>query len=313
MRGMTYLFLFLLLAIPCTAEATDSNSITLDYDAETYAYVYASVYVYGLAETDTDHDFTSNNKCQSSGSVEKEEWENCGGGPPEGWEALSQYSDMRVSSEGVESLTDVSVISSLKGWAHWSIYSDCHSGGSGDGVMTSGEGYGNGYTSLTGTIEIGVFEGYPQDANGLTLKLNAAITGDSPASWDTWDWWLKVWDDDPCSPLAVLDDLNMSENLPVLAGKTLNIKFYHEAEENSAWPEAGLDSTVTVYLNVCVPSPADIDTSGYIDISDLVIVASQWLQAPGVPSADIAPDERDNFVDYLDFAVVEQRWQTCTE
>lgn len=58
---------------------------------------------------------------------------------------------------------------------------------------------------------------------------------------------------------------------------------------------------------------ADFNIDGYIDLDDVVIMALQWLQAPGIPSADIAPDEPDNFVDYLDFAMVEQNWLNCVE
>ena len=311
MRGMTFLFLFLLLAIPCTAEATDSNSITLAYEAETYTFTYA--YATGDfdqdEDTDTDQDFSSNIKCYSYAHAEAESSSICEPGMDYSYE--NQHSHMQVSSEGVKNLIDVSVISKLKGWGNWYWYGCYGSGGSGDGAMW--DAYGNGYTLLTGTIEIGIFEGYPQDANGLTLKLDAEITGDSPASWDTWDWWLKIWDDDPCSPLVELDDFNMSADLPVKAGETLNIEFYHEAEEDYTWPEVGLDSTITVDLNVCVPGPADIDSSGDVDMGDLIIMALQWLDVPGIPSADIAPEPLDNFVDYQDFAVVEQNWLNCVE
>jgi hypothetical protein len=276
----------------------------LDYNAETYAYAYASAI--GNSDTDTDHDFSSNVKCLSSANANAYGSEGC---IPMGEYSETEDSEMQVSSEGMDDLNGASVISNLKGWGWWEQWESC------DNYYDSGtgRGSGNGYTLLTGTIEIGIFEGYPQDANGLTLKLDAEITGDSPGSWDTWDWWLKVWDDDPCSPLVLLNDANMSMDLPVLAGETLNIEFYHEAEEDSAWPEAGLDSTVTVDLNVCVPSPADIDGDGEVSLPDAVIMALQWLQAPGIPSADIAPKVRDDFVDNLDFATLKQRWQTCTE
>jgi hypothetical protein len=282
-------------------------SIVLDYDSETYAYAYASAI--GDSDTDTDHDFSSNVKCLSSANANAFGSEGC---IPMGTYSETEDSEMQVSSEGLDDLNGASVISNLKGWGWWDRWLTCDN----DYDSGTGRGSGNGYTLLTGTIEIGIFEGYPQDANGLTLKLNTEITGDSSASWDTWDWWLKVWDDDPCSPLVELDGFNMSAGLGVLAGEVLNIEFYHEAEVDPGWPgwpEAGLDSTVRVDLNVCVPSPADIDASGYIDIGDLVIVALQWLRAPDIPSADIAPNPLDNFVDYQDFAVVEQRWQTCTE
>lgn len=54
---------------------------------------------------------------------------------------------------------------------------------------------------------------------------------------------------------------------------------------------------------------ADIDGSGAVDLGDLVILASQWLQTPGIPSADIMPlGRKDNFVDILDFQKLAELW-----
>ena len=54
---------------------------------------------------------------------------------------------------------------------------------------------------------------------------------------------------------------------------------------------------------------ADINKDWFVDLDDVVITALQWLQVPDVPSADIAPEPLDNFVDYQDFAVIQQNWQ----
>lgn len=291
----------------------DSIPVTLDYGAETYVYAHAITQGFvtwpPVEDSDTDSDSSSNVKSESWAQAFADY------SPLPGWEVEWQESNTRAGIEGNYDFTGAQLVSRLEGWGQWYWFSEIIPG-FGEG---NGGGDGNGYNSLIGTIEIGIFEGYPQDANGLTLKLDSEVTGNPPGNWDDWDWWLKIWDEDPCSPLLVLDDTNMSADLPVLAGEMLNIEFYHEAEEDSdpcgfdGWPEAGLDSTITVDLEVCVPGPADIDTSGYIDISDLVIVALQWLQAPGLPPADIAPDKPDNFVDYLDFAIVEQNWLRCVE
>jgi hypothetical protein len=53
---------------------------------------------------------------------------------------------------------------------------------------------------------------------------------------------------------------------------------------------------------------ADINKSGIVEVGDLVILCQQWLQAPGDPSADIAPDPVDNFVDLRDFAALAEEW-----
>ena len=53
---------------------------------------------------------------------------------------------------------------------------------------------------------------------------------------------------------------------------------------------------------------ADLYYDGIIDINDLLIMAQQWLDVPGEPSADLAPEALDNFIDYRDFAVIYQYW-----
>ena len=41
---------------------------------------------------------------------------------------------------------------------------------------------------------------------------------------------------------------------------------------------------------------------------DLAILANQWLQPSGTPSADIAPMSGDGIIDFRDFAVFAQCW-----
>ena len=53
----------------------------------------------------------------------------------------------------------------------------------------------------------------------------------------------------------------------------------------------------------------DITGDGKVNIEDLRILAIQWLQAPGVPSADIAPiPNGDDIVNFLDFAKFAENW-----
>ena len=51
-------------------------------------------------------------------------------------------------------------------------------------------------------------------------------------------------------------------------------------------------------------SIADINTDWMVNLDDVLILALQWLNVPGEPSADIAPETPDNFVNGLDFAVI---------
>lgn len=57
------------------------------------------------------------------------------------------------------------------------------------------------------------------------------------------------------------------------------------------------------------PIPGDFEPDGDVDFADLMILANQWLQPPGNPSADIAPPPNgDGIVNFLDFAVFAQHW-----
>ncbi|MHC4657691.1 MAG: FG-GAP repeat protein [Planctomycetota bacterium] len=54
---------------------------------------------------------------------------------------------------------------------------------------------------------------------------------------------------------------------------------------------------------------ADLDNDCDVDFNDFAILAGQWFQAPGEPSADIAPSPtRDGIVDWLDLKVLAEQW-----
>jgi hypothetical protein len=54
---------------------------------------------------------------------------------------------------------------------------------------------------------------------------------------------------------------------------------------------------------------ANLDGVDGINFDDFAILASQWLQAPGSPSADIAPEGSiDGIVDLQDLAVLAYYW-----
>jgi uncharacterized repeat protein (TIGR01451 family) len=53
----------------------------------------------------------------------------------------------------------------------------------------------------------------------------------------------------------------------------------------------------------------DISGNGIVDFEDLAILANQWLQTPGIPSADIAPPPSgDGVVNFEDFAEIAENW-----
>ncbi len=52
----------------------------------------------------------------------------------------------------------------------------------------------------------------------------------------------------------------------------------------------------------------DISGDGDVDFEDFAILADQWQQVPGSPSADIAPGNGDGFVDFLDLEELANNW-----
>jgi len=66
------------------------------------------------------------------------------------------------------------------------------------------------------------------------------------------------------------------------------------------------DYTVTVAPESVLPGDF-IEPDG-VDMRDLGIMAEQWQQAPGEPSADIAPGSGDGIVDWYDLEVLVDNW-----
>lgn len=64
-------------------------------------------------------------------------------------------------------------------------------------------------------------------------------------------------------------------------------------------------------VTICGPKNPDLYHDYHVDLFDFAVLASQWVQAPGVPSADIAPDSGDGVVDINDLAVLAAHWLDC--
>jgi len=66
-------------------------------------------------------------------------------------------------------------------------------------------------------------------------------------------------------------------------------------------------------------NPADIIEDGRIDLKDFAVLTSQWMDSPGVPSADIAPLGSDDFstgdgiIDSLDLQLLCENWLAVME
>ena len=213
--------------VPSQYSTLEVVPISLNYDAEAYAYA-------DRDEIETDIGFSTNGEARAQAHAHFEYLEPSVPCIGYIWRIEDSYADNSV--EGVSGVDGAWLISTLKGWGEYSGGDECTGytyGGTGSGV-------GGGYTSLAGTIGIDI---------STTMKVEAAIDGSSPGSWDSWDWWFKIWDDDANNPIVVLNDSNMSANLEVLAGQTLNVELYHEGGTDD-WPVSGLESTLTIGLIV---------------------------------------------------------------
>ncbi len=58
----------------------------------------------------------------------------------------------------------------------------------------------------------------------------------------------------------------------------------------------------------CPAGPGDLDTDCDIDFEDFAVLAGQWQQPPGVPSADIAPPGGDGIVNMNDLGLLVGSW-----
>ena len=59
---------------------------------------------------------------------------------------------------------------------------------------------------------------------------------------------------------------------------------------------------------------ADLDLDVEVDFKDFAILAAQWLDVPGNPSADMAPwPNLDNFIDHEDLTKLAEQWLAGVE
>ncbi len=61
-------------------------------------------------------------------------------------------------------------------------------------------------------------------------------------------------------------------------------------------------------IRQCPAGPGDLDDDCDVDFADFAILASQWQQPPGTPSADIAPPGGDGIVNMNDLGLLLDSW-----
>lgn len=73
----------------------------------------------------------------------------------------------------------------------------------------------------------------------------------------------------------------------------------------------GSNDIASVNINISHQS-YDLNRDGHVNFKDFSILGKQWQAVPSVPSADIAPSNRDSMIDYLDLAVFTEHWLEST-
>jgi len=92
--------------------------------------------------------------------------------------------------------------------------------------------------------------------------------------------------------------------------------FFAQGQAHPDWtdPQMGMTTdgivaeTIIAYTVTILEHNADIDGDGDVDLYDFAILAGQWQQSPGEPSADIAPVCGDGIVDIDDLAFLAENW-----
>lgn len=95
----------------------------------------------------------------------------------------------------------------------------------------------------------------------------------------------------------------------------MTVKGYMQSHQVDYYLGDGMATppTPNIRLSGVKFNPADIVEDGRIDLYDFAMVAAQWLHAPGVPSADIAPFGGDGKVDSLDLQMLYAHWLSIRE
>ena len=148
------------------------------------------------------------------------------------------------------------------------------------------------------------FEAEQGGANPASQVLGIQNIGGGILDWQATDPcdWLDV-DPNSGSSVSEVDDVNIIVDILGLTEgiHICQLTVSSDNAENSP-------QTVSVVLNIFSHNKADLNKDSVVDSNDFAILASQWYQTPGTPSADIAPPGGDNFVDYDDLSIFCQNW-----
>ena len=68
------------------------------------------------------------------------------------------------------------------------------------------------------------------------------------------------------------------------------------------------DGNYSVTVEYSQPHYSDINRDGKTNLPDFAFVSDQWMQAPSIPSADIAPETPDGVVSLPDLQTIDENW-----
>ena len=174
--------------------------------------------------------------------------------------------------------------------------------------------------------------GIMNNASSNPTVTNCILWGNSPDQIDDYDypssWAAATYSDvqggyggtenidaDPCFVTGALGDYYLSQ---VAAGQALNSPCVDAGSDTAA--NLGMDESTTrtdglgdggvvdMGYHYRLPEAWDLNGDWKVSFIDFGILAEQWQQAPGVPSADIVPPEGDGVVDGLDLGLLVDYW-----
>jgi hypothetical protein len=110
------------------------------------------------------------------------------------------------------------------------------------------------------------------------------------------------------SDLAYDSDVGNIASIQLIEFPNDGTKFYWHIKAGNSAGWSGYSNT-WYFDNGTAPIIGDINDDCKVDGKDFAILAEQWLQSPGTPSADIAPlPGGDGTVNFLDVAAMVENW-----
>jgi hypothetical protein len=164
--------------------------------------------------------------------------------------------------------------------------------------------YGSASTIISNCIIWG-HDGY----DAYDSNLSYSCTSDSSSG-------IGVIHDDPCFVTGPLGDYYLSQ---IAAGQVVDSPCVDVGSDTAANLGMDIFTTRTDYVGdantvdmgyhyAISVFPGDLNENGIVNFVDFAILAGQWRDAPGIPSADIAPSGGDGTVDFNDLGLMLRDW-----